>query len=357
MITYKKFKDLRYFSIKNIVPAFESAGYIDRASKIKHCGDFTIISQCKNCGTNYFDGWYACRDRFCPLCQKKKSLQYVAKLMPILLDLSKKGYFVNIVNFTIKDNNNLKYSLDLLYKAFRYIQHDNKYLRTEFNKRFVGGIRSLEIKKGKNSNEWHPHFHCIVVKKDFSSDFEYLRDAWEKALSFVSGNTTDKLGSVWLHSVNCNNRKELLKSIVESLKYVTKYDGDGKFENHTLSLSTLDASSIIELVESTQNVRSLSTWGLLYNFKNDDVDNNIDNLITKICKVCNSDKFEDSSVRTDCNNDVIYDFNSKDDKLIDLHNEYINKLSNEYVQICFDDLECDSDKHEVDGSSPFIPTK
>lgn len=352
MITYDKFLQLRQFSMDCIIPAFESAGFSKRVDKLMSCGDFTITKKCNKCNTYYFDGWFSCKDRFCPLCQKKKSLQYTAKLIPLLIELSDNGYYINLLNFTIKDSGNLKFGIKTLTNAFRFMTHQCRAYSKEFNLRFSGGIKALEIKKGANSKEWHPHYHCIVVKKNYSNDFEFLKEAWNESVKAVTGLTgcNVKLGSVFIQGINSKNRKELLKGVVESLKYMTKYDGefDSK-KSHTLALNTLDKDSIIELVEATENVRQLSTWGLLRNFNTKEIEKeDLQSLVNKVCLVCYSKAFETQCLKTGNNNKVIADFspNILVDKLkenYDLKQEQEKKKKEleefkKIEQICFDDF-------------------
>ena len=354
MITYDKFKQLREFSLNCIIPGFESAGLDNRFRKLKSCGEFTITKKCKDCNTYYFDGWFSCKDRFCPLCQKKKSLQYVAKLMPVLIDLADKGYYIQLLNFTIKDSGNLKFGIKTLTNAFRYMSHQNRTYSKEFNKRFVGGIKSLEIKKGANSKEWHPHYHCIVVKKEYSNDFDFLKDSWNESVKAVTGLTgcDVKLGSVFIQGINGNNRKELLKSVVESLKYMTKYDGEfDTKKSHTLALSSLDKDSILELVEATENVRQLSTWGLLRNFNSKEEDSeqeDLQDLVKRVCLVCSSKNFNTEYLKTEEHKKIVADFspNILVDKLkesYELQQEQERKKKEleefkKIEQICFEDL-------------------
>lgn len=359
MITYDKFKQLRDFSKNCIIPGFESAGLNSRARKLKSCGEFTITKKCNECNTYYFDGWYSCKDRFCPLCQKKKSLQYVARLMPILIKLANDGYYIQLLNFTIKDSGNLKFGIRTLTNAFRYMTHQNRLYAKEFNKRFIGGVRGLEIKKGANSGDWHPHYHCIVVKNEYSNDFEYLKNAWNNSVKSVTGllDIDVKLGSVFIQGINANNRKELLKGVVESLKYMTKYDGEfNTKKSHTLALNSLDKCSILELVEATENVRQLSTWGVLRNFNAKEENSgqeDLHDLVERVCLVCNSKIFSKEYLNTDTNDKIVADFcpNMLVDKLKESYDIKQQKVINQkkfedfktIEQICFDDLDLDSD--------------
>lgn len=279
---YTEFKERKNFAKNKVVPLLAECGFQERAEKIALCGHFKNVAICKDCGTWHFNGASSCKDRFCPLCQKKRSLLWFSKITPLLHDYLDKGYFVNILNFTIRDVDNLKYGVDLLNDAFRYLTHDNHQLAREFNKRFIGGLRSMEIVTGANSGKWHPHLHCMVVKFKYSKDFEWLKGAWEHSLQVVA-HTAEKIGSVYIKGFTADNRKGIETAICETFKYMTKFNWKAK--------------DIPELVNTMEGRRTISTWGCIrYMLSDYDAENEMDMTLTeikdRICSTCGGQSFD-----------------------------------------------------------------
>ena len=116
-----------------------------------------------------------CHDKFCKNCQNILSKRRFLKFSP---ELDKYAEYFDIyhVTFTVPNcsGNNLKSTLDRMYKKFVYVvqyMQRKRILRgisfAEYG--FVGAVRSLEItvKKVNGQIEYHPHFHCLfILKKD-----------------------------------------------------------------------------------------------------------------------------------------------------------------------------------------------
>lgn len=290
---YTDFQEKRRFAQKIVVPALIEHGYDQKAIRIAKCGFFKHVALCSTCKTAYFNGASTCKDRFCPVCQKKRSLLWLAKLYPIFDNLINKGYIVNFLTLTIKDTESLKEGLDLLLGAFRVMQHDDKTMSKQFNNLFIGGIRALEVKMGANSKLWHPHLHMLVVKNKKSKDFETIKNMWEKALQVVSGKK-EKLGSVDIRNISFTTetgqkkfgRQALLQGICECFKYLTK--------------SSWQMENIPEMIETLAKVHSLSSWGnIRYYLAKQNAEREIEKemdmteteLEHHVCKVCGDDAF------------------------------------------------------------------
>jgi hypothetical protein len=191
-------------------------------------------------------------------------------LVPILKEWIKKGNYINMLVLTIKDGESLEERLGFLEASWRRLYHENKELRKKWKKVFPGGLKSIEIKLGKNSKQWHPHIHCLLMKDTYSKDFEWLKDEWKKA--------TDGQGSVYIQALN---RFNLLKSAVECVKYIMKpekgvYEDDIRFN---------------ELYVAVKGKRQINTWGLLRGLKEKDIDEAAEGMDEKkleafVCSQC-----------------------------------------------------------------------
>lgn len=360
-MTYKSFKKNKDYAMTYIVPAFRKFGvsklkvingepvlnrygqiekevniYQRYANAIAYCGDKKYFKKCTDCGRVYFDGFESCKNRFCPVCQKLKSLRLFAKLYPTVMKLMRQGYIVKMLTFTIKDTERLSDGVSLIKKAFRVFSHENKKYRNIFDNLYIGGIKSLEVKRGNNSKLWHPHFHALVISKTAQQDFNAVNLMWNKTLvKLVNSSDTqiydkkhfddgfylteeeklvlkDKLGFVHMQSLNVSSLDTRVKCIYECIKYITKYD-----EN-------LD-TDLPELVTSLKGIRTVDSFGILRDIEKDIEELNTLSLTAvkdQICDNCGCKVFDVldaisvDDLRRELNyTDDIYDFETKTNKL------------------------------------------
>lgn len=274
---------LRYLAHNVIVPVLSSKGFNKLAKDITACGEYIDYALCSSCYTNHYNGFSSCKQRFCPICAKKRSLLYFSRFCPAIRELIGKGYYVNGLNFTIVNTDNLKNSIEVINRAFRILQHDDNNNSKEFNRRFIGGVRCLEVKLGENEKLWHPHLHCLVVKDKYERDIEFLQKAWNHAVKLAGGKestTTPGLyGLVSIFSLkdkknlNTVSEKSIEIGCLETLKYITKFDYD------------IDADKIPELIPALKGVRCINTWGILRKI-NIDIEEDMNKSFTEVCEQC-----------------------------------------------------------------------
>jgi hypothetical protein len=308
---YKEFLSKLATSQLVVIPALERAGFTKKAKALSYCGFIKHYSICQYDYTAHFNGNSSCRDRFCPICQKKRSMLYFARFALVIRDLLSKGYYVNMLNFTVTDCDNLQENLDILTKAFRYIQHDNKAYREQFKKSFVGGLICKEIKQGENSNKWHSHFHALVIKDHFSKDFDWLKTAWNNAVKICGGQASatdpNKYGSVFIcsvqdkHNLNTDYAKSVEIGCLETLKYITKFDWQS------------EPAKIKELIDTLSGVRSINTWGILRNISTNveaDMNKPFNEIYQNVCSMCGGTNFFEYSTTKTLRG--VVDFNEAD---------------------------------------------
>lgn len=342
----KKFKSLYSVNQNLIAPVFEKASLYDEADKIASCGNYIHTIKCDNCGTQHFKGFTRCKSRYCAICNKAKSMLWVAKLYPYLKAWLDSGNYVVFVNYTIRDRQSLSDGLRVLQEAWRHMTHENKQTRKEFKRRYEGGVKSLEVKIGENSQMWHPHFHTLVLKRSFSDDdYSFLAPAWSKSVEAVGGGkygTENQEGIVYLESFSGYSKKggkklsyeeRLLKSIMEVVKYMTKFD----YVNDTTDRLT-------EMYNSLKGHRQLSTWGVLYRVPRE-VEQSLESMTDEqisdfVCQICGCTKGTlDKLHRSVWKDEYLADYsrnvpNVDPDKVrrVKEMNNLIDKLTTEYIQ-------------------------
>ena len=296
---YLDFLSKKRYSRNVVIPMLKHLGYDKKADRLKECGNYKTLAVCKDCGRTHFEKANSCKDRFCPVCQKKRGLLWITKIYPVLELLINKGYIINFVTLTVPNSDNLKDRVNVLNDAFRYMQHEDKTLRREFNNLYIGGVRSLEVKKGAFSGLWHPHLHMLVCKRtksDFREDRQFLGNAWAKAMSIVTGkeygpkNLVFDIKSIYFEDMKTGkkyySKKAIFKACLEVFKYLIKSD----FEELACK----------ELIETMSNVRSITPWGNIRQLLHDnkieqtiekELDMKESELSNKVCSLCGGEEF------------------------------------------------------------------
>lgn len=106
--------------------------------KIENCMENLSVFQCKACGRLHYATSWRCKNRFCVLCQHFKTLRYIKKFMPVLEDWSNfNDQYIMMLNFTIKDMDNLELMIDTINNSFRAL-YSNRSTRDYFKNKFVG---------------------------------------------------------------------------------------------------------------------------------------------------------------------------------------------------------------------------
>lgn len=273
----------RRYSRDIVIPSLIKSGYKDIAEKLYNCADFIKYALCDNCNVVHYNGFSSCKNRFCPICSKKRSMLYFSRFTPIFRKLIKSGYYVVGLNFTIVNIEDLSKSIDILNKAFRILQHDDKIYSKEFNRRFIGGVRCIETKEGLNSKLWHTHMHCLIIKKEKSYDIDFLSKAWNHAVMLAGGKESDTVSGLYglcsifsikdKHNLNTNFEKSIEIGVLETVKYITKFD----FE--------FDSAKLPELIKALKGVRMINTWGLLRKV-NLNIEKDMSKSYTEVYKLC-----------------------------------------------------------------------
>lgn len=259
---YKAFRKLHEVNVKEIAPALERAGEVDgalfsEADKIRYCGEIINTVQCNDCGTNHFKSFTRCRSKFCSLCQRVKSSLWTMHLVGWLKQWLEQGNYVVFLNLTLKDTDNLQEGLNQLEGAWRLMT--TKY-RKGFLSLFPGGFKAIEVKTGKNSGQWHPHLHALVLKDRYSKDTNFLHYVWPKCVAEMGGVAVNL--KILPFSKQPGESKEafdvrLAQSVKEVCKYITKFNWkDEKPER------------LAEMFNALKGKRQYAVWGALTNVRN-----------------------------------------------------------------------------------------
>lgn len=155
----------------------------ERAEKMMMCGSYIELQNDKVVGANF------CRQRICPMCQRRRSLDVAANVREIvnyLTDTAGRKFLHIVLTVPNVGLCNLDETITKMYKASSKMFRDKKLC-----KKFKGVMRCLEVSYNKRvgyidgdvdggltiiGNAFHPHLHCLVsVGKSYGSGKNYIR--------------------------------------------------------------------------------------------------------------------------------------------------------------------------------------
>lgn len=216
-----------------------------------------------------------CRVRFCPICQWRRSLMWKARFMKyVMVPEFPKGRWLHLT-LTVENMplNGLRAALQEMNRAWeRMIQRKNW--------PGLGFIRSTEITRAKNDFA-HPHFHVLLYVSSSYFGRGYIThakwvDMWREALR-VDYDPSVKIQAFKLErKVDENTGEERVLPPAEILKYAVKpcdLIGDAEKPGITRSGKRRDAEWLALLTIQTQNLRFISTGGVLKNALQEEVRN------------------------------------------------------------------------------------
>lgn len=189
----------------------------DRGQKLIDCGTYIVTDKDNKVVAANF-----CRQRICPLCQKRKSMKTYADFKQILDEL-KDNVFLHLV-LTVPN----VYADKLAETIDRMQVASSRFFRMgDLKKAFKGIARCTEVSYNPKRKDWHPHFHCLIaVNKSYATSRDYIKQQdlrrWWSAAWIVSDksdidNATDEL--LLLYSSFLKNKPDKLLQV-----FITKAD-------------------------------------------------------------------------------------------------------------------------------------
>lgn len=125
-----------------------------------------------------------CHDRFCLPCAAARSATIAAHVLPYVV-----GKQTRFVTLTLKHNDaGLAANIDRLYDSFKKLRKHPLWRRSQ-----RGGVAFLEIKRSRDRQSWHPHFHVLTQGKWIDGAKlatlwrEITRDSFIVDVRFVAG--------------------------------------------------------------------------------------------------------------------------------------------------------------------------
>lgn len=216
----------------------------EKEKRIKECGSMIILNEKGQIVSANF-----CKNRYCPICQWRKSRKAFALAFNIQQHIEDKhDHNFIFLTLTLKNVKNLSSGIDHILESFKRLQDTQAFRRTS-----KGFFRTLEITYNHKTKEWHPHIHTIVavpydyfINEKYYIDIEQWRNLW-KTVAHV-----DYLPQCHVEKIKEEDRE---KAIAEISKYMVK--------PLDLELSQNTEEIYTQLLKSTFG-RRLSSLGGVY---------------------------------------------------------------------------------------------
>lgn len=158
IVSLPKYSDKKAESVL-VAQKLYAAGLKKRGDRIMSCNRMIKLAQCADCGHIDIVSASYCRDRLCPLCSWRLSIQRYARMRRILESIPS-GFEYSLITLTVKNckAGDLSTTIAAMSAAWADVRRQ-RWLKD----RLVGWARSLEVTYNKRSCEVHPHFHLIAV--------------------------------------------------------------------------------------------------------------------------------------------------------------------------------------------------
>lgn len=262
--------------------AVDIANYINKehpelhaiAFKVLSCGDYLAFRHYFTVDKVKLHGASLCKKHLlCPLCAIRRG----AKALKAYLDRWEviksenprlKAYMVTL---TVKDGPDLEERFEHLKKSQHELWKQKHRGRGSPLDRVVGAVWSYEVKRGKNSGEWHPHLHMIALAEDLQ--LEEARD-----LGPLSATWKNITGDSHMVNVREVEHENPVNGFLEVFKYAVKFSDQPAADTlHcwvTLATKRLLASSGVfrgvvvpdSLLDDPEGLQDLPYATLFYRF-------------------------------------------------------------------------------------------
>ncbi|MEF3400244.1 protein rep [Listeria monocytogenes] len=201
----------------------------DNLNLIYECGSYLEMITDEFMETKKLHKANFCKNRFCPMCAWRQTKKDALKIS-IIMEFIKKELDLDFIFLTLTAPNvnaeNLNEEIKKYNKSFKKLSE-----RKEFKKISKGYARKLEITYNQERNDYHPHFHVIiVVNKSYFTDKTYISKKkflklWQECMN------DESITQVDVKKIDSNDKK----SISEIAKYGAK-DSDYMYSQNVFDV-------------------------------------------------------------------------------------------------------------------------
>lgn len=200
------------------------------ADNLHSCGHWLLFREYFTVGKTLLHSAKFCHKHLlCPLCAIRRGAKYLKAYLEklSLVQAEQPGMKAYLVTFTVKNGESLKeryYHLRHAMTKMRdarnsHLSNPRKNRHVEFAKA-IGGVHSIEFKRGKNSGLWHPHVHMVWLCYE-KPDAIKLSEEWKDW-------TQD---SFIVDVTEFHNQNDIVSGFMEVFKYALKFSELGLDDN------------------------------------------------------------------------------------------------------------------------------
>lgn len=244
---YSKHKKIGYSKdMKKLINNYEKKSF-----RVKECGTFLEYKVYSHNQEKKLKNANFCKIRLCPMCSWRRSLKIFGQVSQVMNiakgETSNKFIFVTLTQRNVTGEE-LKDEIDRLYKAFHYLMK-----RKKIKLMSLGWFRALEVTynsdvKSENYNTFHPHFHMVIMVKDFYHrnknlyiDQAEMTEMWKQSLKI------DYTPIVHVEVVKMKKGKTIETAVAEIAKYTVKES----------DLIIKDEDGVFDLDQTDENIKIL----------------------------------------------------------------------------------------------------
>ena len=216
----KDWRGRKVLSLK-LADIFENLGYKKSlVERVQTCGDVLRFIRREDGSLKLYQAYF-CKNKFCPMCNWRRSMKYsyqTSRIVDEAIKQESKGRFL-FLTLTVKNTEGeaLNSTISQLTKSF-----DRLFRRAKVKKNLLGYLRSVEVTHNEDDNSYHPHIHVLMMvrpsffqsKKDYITQKEWS-DMWSQSLK------VDYVPMVDIRTVK-EKGKGMRGAILETAKYPTK---------------------------------------------------------------------------------------------------------------------------------------
>lgn len=198
----------------------ETESMIGRSQRIFECAS-TLEFETNNAGVQRLSRVWFCKDRMCPMCQKRRSLVVFHQVKSVCTAIQEDNptykyllLTLTVPNVTAED---LPEKIKEMSKAWKRLS-----MRKEFKTGVKGWFRTLEVTCNNKSGEYHPHYHVLLCvpsgyfKKNYIKHSRWL-ELWQESMKDFSITQVD------VRAIKPNPKKVGSDAISSAAAEVGKY--------------------------------------------------------------------------------------------------------------------------------------
>lgn len=200
-----------------------------------------------------------CRQRLCPMCQRRKSLKTYSDFMKLLNYLNEYAFVHLTLTVPNCPLNELAENISFMNKCSSKL-----FSLGEVKKAFRGVVRCLEVTYNSSTISFHPHFHCLIaVKKSYFKSRDYIKSEkiqllWSALWKMRHENLkSDKWDSFELGKIALNSSELLQIHIVKADKGAVPEIAKYAVKPLDFECSDKERASVLEFLHSALNGKRL----------------------------------------------------------------------------------------------------